>query len=33
MPAGRHDFRQYKHAIFAECWTKLRMWQLEEYDR
>lgn len=32
-PAGIHNFGAYKMECYAECWTKLRMWQLEEYDR
>lgn len=31
--AGRQDYGLYKQPAYAECWTKLRMWQMEEYDR
>lgn len=30
---GGHDPARYKLQLYAECWTKLRMWELEEWDR
>lgn len=32
-PAGRHDMGRYKLQLYAECWTKLRMWELEQWGR
>lgn len=32
-PAGGHDVARYKLQLYAECWTKLRMWELEQWDR
>ena len=33
-PEGNHDTSGYKLALYAECWTKLAMWELEgEYER
>lgn len=31
--AGSHDFGRYKLQLYGECWTKLRMWELEAWDR
>lgn len=31
--AGPHNFAAYKLECFVECWTKLRMWELGQYDR
>ena len=31
--AGCQDAGRYKLAHYAECWTKLRMWEMEEYAR
>ena len=33
LPAGNHNAGRYKLQLYAECWTKLRMWELEQYDR
>ncbi|KAL4457680.1 hypothetical protein ABPG75_012545 [Micractinium tetrahymenae] len=33
VPPGRHDFGAYKLQLYAECWTKLRLWGLEQYER
>eukprot|EP00887_Chlorella_sp_A99_P002666 scaffold6.g2666.t1 len=27
------DHSQYKRELYLECWSKLRMWQMEEYER
>lgn len=32
-PHGHGDGAGYKLALYAECWCKLQMWQLEEYAR
>lgn len=31
--AGMHDFGAYKLQLYAECWTKLRLWELEQFER
>ncbi|KAL4442954.1 hypothetical protein ABPG77_008445 [Micractinium sp. CCAP 211/92] len=33
VPPGMHDFGAYKLQLYAECWTKLRLWELEQYER
>ncbi|PRW56181.1 glycosyl transferase [Chlorella sorokiniana] len=32
-PPGGHNPGRYKLWLYAECWTKLRMWELEHWDR
>ncbi|PSC71445.1 glycosyl transferase [Micractinium conductrix] len=32
-PPGKHAASTYKLPAYAECWSKLRMWQLEQYER
>ncbi|PSC72665.1 glycosyl transferase isoform B [Micractinium conductrix] len=27
------DHREYKRSLYLECWNKLRMWEMVEYDR
>jgi alpha-N-acetylglucosamine transferase len=33
VPGGRIDHRNYKLACYAECWCKLRMWEMTEFER
>jgi hypothetical protein len=33
LPPGLQDYSRYKNAYFAECWTKLRMWGMTDFDR
>jgi len=32
-PLGSHDTSLYKLQLYQECWTKLRMWEMTEYER
>lgn len=31
--AGEQDYGKYKLSCYTECWTKLRMWEMDTYDR
>lgn len=27
------DHSEYKRSLYLECWNKLRMWEMTQYDR